>query len=417
METMSARLTRLLRRSESFMKTDMVYLAKGGFWLTLGQAFSAASGLLLVIGFANLVPKEVYGTYRLVLSVAGVITAFTLTGMDVAVTQAVARGADGAFRTGFRIQLRWSLLMTAAAAIGAGWYAVHGNRQLAISLLIVGALAPVIECTSLYVAYLNGRKDFRTASLFSAIRSLVPVAALLGTMLLTDGLIPLVSAYFLSHALTSGALYLWTLKRYAPSREEDPTIASFSKHVSVTNVVSIAVSYLDKILVFHFLGAVQLAAYGIAFSLPAQMKIVTKTVSTLAFPKMSSVSLASLRSAIYQKALRLFLAFAAAVAVYIAAAPFIFRLIFPQYLEAVRHSQVLALGYLFSPSILFAQAFFAQKRQKEIYLNKLSAAGVRIALLLVLLPLYGLWGAVWAYVLGNAASFAITLFLFRRLRE
>ena len=37
--------------------------------------------------------------------------------------------------------------------------------------------------------------------------------------------------------------------------------------------------------------------------------------------------------------------------------------------------------------------------------------------LLTLLPAFGIWGAVWAYILGNAISFAISVFLFERMKE
>ena len=37
---------KLLRKSEKYTKTDMVYLTKGGFWLTLGQIISSTSAFL-----------------------------------------------------------------------------------------------------------------------------------------------------------------------------------------------------------------------------------------------------------------------------------------------------------------------------------------------------------------------------------
>ena len=89
----------------------MVYLAKGGFWLALGKGFAMLSGLILTIGFANLIPKEVYRNSTFVLSLAGIIGAFTLTGMDTAVAQAVARGYEGVLKTGFWIKLKWSIFM------------------------------------------------------------------------------------------------------------------------------------------------------------------------------------------------------------------------------------------------------------------------------------------------------------------
>jgi len=417
MEKLRDRVVRLLRWSEKYMKTDMVYLAKGGFWLLLGQAASSASGLILVIGFANLLPKEVYGSYKLILSLAGIIAAFSLTGMGIAITQGVARGMDGMLRTGFRVQLKWSVIMVLAALVGAAYYFIDGDFAIAVSLLIAGAFLPIIESTSLHADFLNGKKDFKTSASYGIVRNLVPVVALLVTILFTENVILIALAYFASHAATCSFLYLRTLAKYKPSRETDHSNIGFGKHVSLMNMLSIAASHLDKILVFHYLGAVQLAVYGIAFSLPAQMKTATKILNTLALPKMSSVSLQTIRSAIYQKTVKLFLGYAAIIALYILAAPFIFRLIFPQYLEAIAVSQALALGYLFSPTVLITETFYAQKRQKDIYILKILSSGVRILLLLTLLPPFGLWGAVYAFILANAIGSAAAVLMFRRLKE
>src|SRR5688572_8295878 len=98
-----------LRKSESFMKTDMVYLTKGGFWLSLGQLAAMATGLISSILFANLFPKEAFGSYKFILSMVAMMSVFTLTGMFTAVTQAVAKGFNNALRQGFRINLKWSL--------------------------------------------------------------------------------------------------------------------------------------------------------------------------------------------------------------------------------------------------------------------------------------------------------------------
>ena len=46
----------VLRWSEKYTKTDMLYLAKGGSWFTVGQVVSSSSVLLLAIAFANLLP-------------------------------------------------------------------------------------------------------------------------------------------------------------------------------------------------------------------------------------------------------------------------------------------------------------------------------------------------------------------------
>src|SRR3990172_6841992 len=91
----------LLRQSEDFLKTDMVYLTKGGFWLSLGHGVAMLAGFFISIAFANLFPKESFGTYKFILSMVAMLGAFSLTGIGVAITQAVARGNGGSLRRGF----------------------------------------------------------------------------------------------------------------------------------------------------------------------------------------------------------------------------------------------------------------------------------------------------------------------------
>ena len=101
---------RFLKRTQKYTGTDNVYLAKGGFWLTLGQVVSMASAFLLAIAFANLLDPVTYGNYKYILSLLGLLGIFTLDGMRTAINQAVARDLEGSFYTGFKTKLKWGLL-------------------------------------------------------------------------------------------------------------------------------------------------------------------------------------------------------------------------------------------------------------------------------------------------------------------
>src|SRR3989344_575296 len=122
---LAKKATPLLRWMEKYTKTDMLYLAKGGFWLMLGQGILMVSGLILSVAFANLLPKDVYGTYQFIMSMASVISAFTLSGLNTSIMRAVAGGSEGALRTGVRTQLLWSTGMVVAGAALAAYYYVN----------------------------------------------------------------------------------------------------------------------------------------------------------------------------------------------------------------------------------------------------------------------------------------------------
>src|SRR5690606_7328003 len=97
------RLYKLLRWSERYTKTDMVYLARGGTWLTLGTIAATALAFISALVFANFLPKDVYGTYSFVLSMAAILAIPTLHGMMTATARAVARGYDGTATKAFSV--------------------------------------------------------------------------------------------------------------------------------------------------------------------------------------------------------------------------------------------------------------------------------------------------------------------------
>ena len=62
--TIKNRIILLLRKSEKYTKTDMVYLFSGGSWLVVGQIISSVSALALAVLFANLARVSIVG-YKL----------------------------------------------------------------------------------------------------------------------------------------------------------------------------------------------------------------------------------------------------------------------------------------------------------------------------------------------------------------
>src|SRR5450631_2149615 len=100
-------LKRALLWSGSYIKTDMLYLATGGFWSTTAQIITSAGTFVFAIIVAHFLSKEVYGEYKYVLSVVALLSIFSLT-LGTAVFQSTARGFVGALREGFWQNIRWS---------------------------------------------------------------------------------------------------------------------------------------------------------------------------------------------------------------------------------------------------------------------------------------------------------------------
>lgn len=407
---------KLLRKSEKYTKTDMVYLASGGFWLFLGHAVQTLGGLILVVAFANLLSKESYGTYQFVLAGATILSAFTLTGMTTALARAVARGSDGALRTAVVAQMRWSVGIAFAGAALSIYYYLNGNITLSLAFLVAGACSPFIEAFGLVNPYLVGKQRFRDIALLGFGRRLLPVFALIATLLLTRDPLHLIIVYFVTHAVSGGILYLTTIKRFKLPKTEEPEMILYSKHLSFLRTMSDMAGQADKVLVWVFLGAAPLAAYALAQFPVTHVQSLWRLARSLTFPKMNLVSFATLQEILPSKVRLFVLATAAVVVIYVLAAPFIFKLLFPGYPEAISISQVLALTLLAIPRSLYLQAFAAHEKKKEMYILSISQNLVRVASLAVLIPVWNLWGAVAGLLIANVYEMGMSYFLFRRAK-
>lgn len=398
----------LLRKSEKYTKTDMVYLAKGGSWLMSGQFITTIFSLILSVAFANLLPKEVFGNYKFILSLAGIISAFTLTGIGTAVIQSVARGYEGALKTGFWIQLKWSIFIILASLTGAIYYFLNDNNLTAISLLVIGSTYPIITSSSLYSGFLTGKKNFKLIALLNIFRNVLPVILLLITVFLTQDTLVIIFVYFISNTLASIYSYLIVIKKYKPKQKTDKEMVSYGKHLSIINIISAVAMQIDKILVFHFLGAAQLAIYAFAIMIPNHIHGLFKNISVLAFPRFSQQNKFELKKSLPSKTFKLFIFSLLISILYIIFSPFIFKLIFPLYLDSIIYTQFFAINIILTGGLLISSTFIqSQKLIKETYIISIFKNILKISLLYFLIPVYGIIGAI----LGILIPRFISLFL------
>ena len=207
---------RLLRWSEKYTKIDMVYLASGGIWVAFGQFSINALSFILLYIFANYLPKETYGTYQYAIAIVGILSIFSLTGMNRAVAQAVSRGEDGVLRPTVWYQLKWNLLMFLASLIAAGYYLYQGDAQLAITLSIMGFFAPFTAAFLTYGPFLEGKRKFSINSLFGIASTLIYIIGMSIAVFCSGQLIWLAGAYALTAFVAAAAFYGITLRIYDP---------------------------------------------------------------------------------------------------------------------------------------------------------------------------------------------------------
>lgn len=416
MEKLKTKIISLLRQSEKYTKTDMIYLAQGGSWLGLGQVVSMSAVFLTSIAFANLLPPETYGLYKYILSVTSIILITTLSGMDSAVTQAVARDYEGTLNVGVKTKIKWGVLGTSVSLFMAGYYYLQGNTELTLALCIVSLFVPFSESFDMYNSLLWGKKLFSAQTKYNIIRKIITLIILIGTLFVTKNILIIITAYFATLTIPAGFFFWRTVKKHLSNKNIDPEAVSYGKHLSAINIIGLVLGELDKILIFHFLGAVNLAIYSLATAPTDQIKGVMKNVNALAMPQFSNRTPAEIKKTIWHKVRILALASGAIVAGYIIISPFFFRIFFPKYLASIHYSQVLSVSLI--PIVIAGFIYTAlesQKAKKELYQYNSYTYIIGIVILFPLVYYFGIWGAIISRIISRLFTFAISSWLIRRI--
>lgn len=183
--------------------------------------------------------------------------------------------------------------------------------------------------------------------------------------------------------------------------------------MTAATIPSAIANYIDGVLIYTYLGPIELAIYAFALIPANQMKELLNMLSSLAFPKFAQQSEQELRRNLPKRALRASILTTVAVLAYIVAAPTLYQILFPIYMNSVAYSQVFALSLLLSPLALLGTAIDASGSTKKIYVYRTVPQIVQIFALAMLIPSYGLWGAIAGKIIGRVFNQLFLLGLFR----
>lgn len=415
MENLKNKVASVLRWSEKYTKTDMTYLAKGSFWNILSQILVSASTFLLAIAFAHFVSKEAYGEYKFVLSLVSIFGVFSLTGLGTVVLQSVNQGHEGTLKYAFWKNIKWSALFFLVSLGASIYYFSKGNDSIGTALLIAGTFSPFLNSTNLYNYYLEAKKDFRRSAIyFNIIGNIFPAICLFIGMVITSKPIWLIAIFFTSNTLIGLILYYRVVKIYKPNKTIDTKALGYSKHLSLMGIMGGITGSIDQIIVFHYLGGVELAIYNFAIAIPKQMKGPLKGLASLIFPKFVERSDREIRLGMKNKLLYLFIASFFIISAYIFIAPYIFRAFFPKYTDSIFYSQIFSLSLFWIVAIPANAYLVAKKKIREQYFNSVIGPVIQIVFLFVGVILGGLLGLIIARVATTLISSIISIALYEK---
>jgi|GEM_PF-6888665 len=408
-------MKRLQKQIESYAGTNIAYLANGGTWLTLAKILGFITAFASSVVFANVLPEEVYGNYRFFLTLIALFSLTTLPGLNTATTRATALGDGGIFWHAKKMKIRWGIIGSLLSiATGLYYSFIIGNPTLLIPSIIIALFIPFLEPFNLYHYFLNGKKDFRSITIYTSTIRFFTTVFLIGIALLAPDAIWLIVGYLVITLLGRSIASSMTKPGGRPlSEKKAADHIQYGKRLSVLSLATEISVYLDKILVYTLLSPAMLAAYYLSFIPYKQTKNFLSSINTLAMPKFSANSAKTIRATLPKKMMKLYLIIIPLIILFWLVAKPIFSFIYPKYPESIFFAQLLMLQLAFYPFTLFTTSFSALKQTKRLYVTTISGALLRIIGILICIPIWGPVGAIVAILIARTMQAIIeTIFFF-----
>lgn len=409
-------MNRILKWSERYTKTDMVYLFHSSFWVFVGQLATSLSAFIVMVVLANLTSKDTLGEYRYMISVISILMIFTLPGLDTALVQSTARGHEGQLNTAVRTKMLYGLLASGISLIAASYYLLHGNSVLALSYFVVAILMPLFGAYFTYFFFLQGKQRFAEASLTQAGGRIIFLGIMIGTAIIQPTTTALITAFLLSTIVAQYVGSWWTNRRYVQKNNPDDQLISYGKHLSLLGAAGIVATNIDKVLTWYLLGAVPTALYSIATLLPLESIRVGRMLAQALLPKFSAMqSVHKQHAAVLQKILMFMVVLGLGWALYALCAPWFFQIFFPDYVEIVPHT-IVAMAIIFTTPVYVIRSLFTSQKYTRALNRTLIDVPVVKTILFILGMIYGgLWGAIVMFVIGGLLELIYNLYFLSRM--
>ena len=415
MKGIKKKIIKLLRWTQKYTKTDMVYIVKGGFWLASGKGVLILISLATTVAFANLLPVETFGTYQFILAIVGFVSITSLPGIGTALVRTIAKGKDGSLSLAYRTRVKWALWGSLALLLVSGWYFFNENYILGSAFLILAPIFPFKITYGTTGNYWNGKKRFDVKMIIKVLADAGIAGSTIVALFLTNNVLVIVATFFGSTALFYSVAYLYTRGK-TENDETDEDMISLGKNLTLMGAIGNMTSSLDKIILWKVLGPVQVAIYTLSLKPIKKVKGFIP-ISALALPKLSEngVGTYKKKKSVLRKMGLLFLITIPSALVLVILAPFAYSILFPQYMDSVPFFQALTFLFAMLPTTLLGDSLIAEMKTKYLYITKSAIPIIKIVLFLILAPIYGIWGIVISLISVSIIGALLNLYFFWKM--
>lgn len=400
-------INKALTKLGKIFKLDAKYFAKSGSYLSATYFTDAFVRLILSIVLARMLTQIDFGQFNFILAVFGTLAFLSLQGTSLSITRSVARGYDAAINEGTKDKVMFSMLGSLSLIVTAIYMYTRGDILLAKVFAIFSLFFIPYFAFVGYESFLTAKRMFREYAIFRSVTSILAVAIALIIAFITRDVLWIAVTLVGVTAILNVVFYIMTLK-YKKNENRDNEVIRYGRRLTLITLATTMFINIDKLVITYFLGFKALAIYSVAMVLPRQFKLLVKASVSSVFPGLAVLNKEDSHK-IIRKRLRQMIVISMLLSVIGALlAPIAIRIIYGQdYIEAIPYAMlVFAFMWLVIPTVPISEGLLpAQKREKRMLKLNIYTYAIYIILLLILVPRFGLAGAVWSYILDRMFIF------------
>ncbi len=409
-------IEQMLNKVGKYLKIDANYFAKSGGYITANHFIDGFARLILSIVLARGLSQIVYGQYNFVLSVLGTLAFLSVQGTTTSIIRSVAKGFDNSLIAGTKDKIKFSILGSIGLFIVAAYMYIRGDDLLGHAFVVCGLFFIPYYALVGSESFLVDKRMFKQLAVYRSLTSIFAVLATVITIYFTRDLFWIIAALIGSTALLNVIFYLKTLK-FRQNDKIDNDVIRYGRYLTWVGLTTAVFINIDKLVITYFLGFKDLAIYSIAMVLPRQFKLITKSAVSIIFPGLATLNKEDAHKVLRKRFKQMLLISVVLSIIGALLTPFAIRIIYGDtYTGSILYAQlVFAFMWLVIPTVPISEGLLpAQRRGRRMLKLYLYTYAIYAILLVLLVPRYGIMGAVVSYILDR---FFIFVYLMGSLKN
>lgn len=361
--------------------------------------------------------KDAFGVYQFAAVAVSAVAFATLPGLDNAVMQSVSRGSLGLYkratRASFLVSFSGSMMLVACSI----WATEH-QPSLCLPLIVAAALFPLYSGIAQWKSVLLGELRIGTWSAIEISTAVATSGFLLAAVFLN---VRSLAVFVACSLLPSAAVNVWaTAVQYArceheTAQVEDDKLFRYGIHTSGFMVISIVAEQMERIVIFLVISPAALAVYYAGDRISEIIRSVFQDIAGIMAPRFARMSsytgnisrFVSL-SCVIVGAMIIVFAFTLAPAIMI----FLFG---KQYAPSIVYGQALLCSVAVGNVGQFQFRFIRSQADSRAFAKIIMwTSGTRIVTSILLVPIFGVWGAVASVFIQRAVTSLSSSIVIRR---